>query len=329
MEDQDEAVCMVRDSAAGVLAGDLPRNRALRFTEPGHDPARLRDFAGLGWPLLRLPEAQGGLGLGVPALVALAVELGRVLSPEPVVGLALVASLWPDAGVLDGSRIVLPAFAPFGGALLSYDGGRISGTASVLLGGAAEGWLVQTAGGAALVRAGAPGLTVTQDATHDGGHLAHLVFDATPAEAVPGDIEALRDEAALAHAGYQLGLAEQAFEITLAYLKDRRQFDRPIGSFQVLQHRLVDLFMELQLARAALEQAAGAGQPTQTSVALVQVGQAADLVTRTAIQLHGGIGYSDEADIGLYLRKAMVLKGLFGSARFHRLRALDIGEAAA
>lgn len=323
---EEETARLVSEAAAEVLRHDLPRNRALRFALPGHDPARLAKFAELGWTLLAVPEDRGGLGLGLPALAALAEELGCVLSPEPVIPLALVAARLDLPGLVEGRPLILPAFAGTEAPILA--GGRLTGRpAPVLLGAAAAGWLVETADGAALVEAGAPGVTCTAQPTHDGGHLARLHFDGSPARAIPGSLRPLAEAATLAHAAYLLGLATRAFDITLDHLCHRRQFDRPLGAFQALQHRMADLFTALLLARATVEEAAAEGSPRAISLARAQAGEAADLVTRAAIQLHGGIGYTDEADIGLYLRKAMVLSGLYGTPRQHRLRALDLLEA--
>lgn len=338
-DEREDNIRMVRDSAADVLRDDVARNRALRFGTPGHDPARLKEFAALGWTMVRLPEDRGGLGLGLAGLTAVAEELGRVLSPEPVVSMALVASLLPEESILSGARIVLPAFAPFGADLPRLAGDEVSGQAEpVHLGKIADAWLVQTDCGAALVDASSPGVTVEARTTHDGGHLAALRFERARAIRVEGDMATLREEAALALSAYLLGLAQGAFDITSAYLKDRRQFDRPIGSFQVLQHQMVDLYLELALARATIEQAAEFAdrRPDEDgesrrliSLARAQAGQAAGLVTRVSIQMHGGIGYTDEADIGLFLRKYMVLSGLLGGSRFHWARARQLTETRA
>jgi alkylation response protein AidB-like acyl-CoA dehydrogenase len=123
-------------------------------------------------------------------------------------------------------------------------------------------------------------------------------------------------------------VAEQAFAMTLDYLRTRKQFGQPIGSFQALQHRAVDLRLQLALTRASIDAAAasldGDAGPAQRQLAVSRAkARAADaslLVTRQAIQLHGAIGYTDEYDVGLYLRKAMTLANLYGSASQHRAR---------
>ncbi|MGP6219060.1 acyl-CoA dehydrogenase family protein, partial [Pseudomonas paraeruginosa] len=148
---------------------------------------------------------------------------------------------------------------------------------------------------------------------------------------VDGPVEQALDEAALACAAYLVGLMDGAFERTLEYLRVRRQFGREIGSFQALQHRMVDLKIQIELSRAMVGQAAAAidagasanERRRQVSSARVRGSEAALLVTRQAIQLHGGIGYTDEADIGLFLRRAMVLLNAHGSLDFHRARYVE------
>jgi len=192
----------------------------------------------------------------------------------------------------------------------------------------ADDFLVTTDKGLVLVPRDAGGLTVERFPTQDGGHVATLRFDDVPGELLPGEVGMAIEEAALATAGYLLGVIDGALALTVDYLKTRRQFDVPIGSFQALQHRAVDLWLQAALARASVESAAacldggavGAEAQAAVSRAKARASDAAMLVTRQAIQLHGGIGYTDECDVGLYLRKAMVLAPAYGGAALHRRR---------
>jgi alkylation response protein AidB-like acyl-CoA dehydrogenase len=233
--------------------------------------------------------------------------------------------------LLAGERLVLPAFQERANDLspgeARFAEGRVTGRKAFVPGASgADAFLVATRDGLALVEAGAPGLHLATERTQDGGAFGTLTLDGVPAEPVPGTFDGALEEATLATAAYLLGLMDRAFAITLDYLKTRQQFGRPIGSFQVLQHRAADLHMQVALARAAVGEAAAlcdAGNPraaAAVSRAKARAADAALLVTRQAIQLHGGIGYTDEADIGLYLRKAMVMANLFGSAALHRAR---------
>jgi alkylation response protein AidB-like acyl-CoA dehydrogenase len=173
---------------------------------------------------------------------------------------------------------------------------------------------------------------VTLDGTVDGGGFGTLHLHDAPGALVLEDAAAplarAIDRAALATAAELLGVAEAAFAMTLDYLKTRTQFGRAIGSFQALQHRAADLRIQLALTRASIDAAVAAieagAQGTRRAAAVSQAkARASDtgmLVTRQAIQLHGGIGYTDEHDIGLYLKRAMVLSALYGNASLHRAR---------
>jgi alkylation response protein AidB-like acyl-CoA dehydrogenase len=338
-EERDESLRMIRDSAAAVAprGGDLKRIRDLRFTEPGFDRAVWREMTEMGWPGLRLPEDAGGSGLGMAAFCALSEELGGGLVSEPLIPVAMAAKLLPTdhlAGVLSGERIVIPAWQERPncmdtvGATQLRDGKLTGRKVFVPMAAGADAFLVTVQGGLALVARDAPGLHLTIDQTQDGGHFGTLTLDGAPAEAIPGDAAEALDEAALATAAYLLGAMDRAFAMTLDYLKTRQQFGKLIGSFQALQHRAVDLQIQVALTRASVEAAAvtlDGGAPPALRQAVVsrakaRASEAAMLVTKQCIQLHGGIGYTDAYDVGLFLRKAMVLSTLYGPAALHRAR---------
>ena len=119
------------------------------------------------------------------------------------------------------------------------------------------------------------------------------------------------------------GLGEEAFGRTLAYLKQRRQFGQPIGSFQALQHRAAHLFTEIEITQAAVLKALQAldsdfdRAAAVVSVAKARAGSSATLAVQEAVQMHGGIGMTDELDIGLFMKRARVGQELFGDAGFH------------
>lgn len=341
--EREERIRMIRDSAAAIAppAGDLTRIRTLRFTDPGYDRAVLRRMGELGWIGLRLPEAAGGAGLGHGELVALTEALGAALTPEPLLPAMLSAALLAAAGdtawlprVLAGEVLVLTAWQERAGVL------DVPGTADgprrfVAAAGGADAFLVPVrhAGGLALHLLPANGADLIIERTQDGGHFGTLrSSDFAAGERLAADIAAplavALDEAALATAARLLGGMERAFAMTLDYLRTRQQFGRVIGTFQALQHRAADLGMQVALTRASLEAAAAtldAGAAGDVARAVVsrakaRASEAALLVQRQAIQLHGGIGYTDDYDVGLYLRHAMVLAGQYGSAATHRVR---------
>ena len=331
-----ENLRLIRDSAAAIAprGGNLRRIRALRFTEPGFDPAVLREMGSMGWIGLRVPEAQGGAGLGMAELCAVMEECGAALVPEPLLPCATAALLHPDAALLAGERVVVPAWQERPDALghqpeTTLQGGRLSGRKLfVPMAMGADAFLVTTRNGLALVQRDAPGVSLHTARLQDGGHVATVEFTDAPAEPVPGDAGDALEEATLATSAMLLGVMGQAFAMTLDYLRTRQQFGKPIGSFQALQHRAADLKLQLELTRASVESAAAvldAGAPLAARQAAVsrakaRAATAGMLVTRQAIQLHGGIGYTDEYDVGLFLRKAMVLSNAYGSAAAHRSR---------
>jgi alkylation response protein AidB-like acyl-CoA dehydrogenase len=291
----------------------------------------------MGWVGLRAPEAEGGAGLGMAAFCALAEELGAALVPEPLIPAAFAAQLLRGpalAAQLAGERLVLPALEEkpqdWGGtAETRLRDGRLSGRkVFVPMAAGADAFLVSAREGLALVAAEASGVRLETQRTQDGGHFGTLLLENAPAEPVAGELGLALEDATLATAAYLLGLMDRVFAITLDYLKTRQQFGRVIGTYQVLQHRAVDLKIQLALTRASVESAAAlcddrAPSPLRSAAvsrAKARASDAALYVTRQAIQLHGGIGYTDECDAGLFLRKAVVMASQFGAAALHRKR---------
>lgn len=345
MDERHERAAMIRASAAGIAdRSDLRRARGLRYSELGFDRATWREMCGLGWLGLRLPESAGGTGLGTFEACALAETLGAALVPEPLVSAALaVRVLAADAraAALAGDQLVLaawqepgvPYFAP---PKTVYRDGALHGRKAFVAAARGAGAFVVTASeGVFLVAAGAPGASLTAVPTQDGGHLGTLVLDGAPAVRVAArdeDWQAALDEASLTTAAYLLGLMDAALARTVEYLHTRKQFGVAIGSFQSLQHRAVDVKLQIELTRASVHEAAsildrGAAAPARAAAvsrAKARASEAALFVTRQAVQLHGGVGYTDEHDIGLYLRKAMVVGPSCGMASAHRARWAEL-----
>ncbi len=338
-EDRSDNLRLLRDSAAAIAprTGDLKRIRELRFAEPGFDRAVWRDICAMGWPGLRLAEENGGSGLGMAEFCVLAEEFGAALVPEPLIPVAMAAALLSEdqlSDLLAGERIVIPAWQEKPSSLelhgiTTLSGGRLNGFKRfVPMAAGADAFLVTVPDGLALVERAGAGVTVQTEQTQDGGHFGTVSFDNAPAQALPGDAAEALEEAALATSAYLLGLMDRAFAMTLDYMKTRQQFGRTIGSFQALQHRAVDLKIQLSLTRASVEAAAmtmdtcaiPALRKSAVSRAKARAAEAAMIVTKQCIQLSGGIGYTDAYDVGLFLRKAMVMAPLYGPAALHRAR---------
>jgi len=346
-EDRLDFVRMTRDSAGAIAPrdGGLGRVRGLRYTKPGFDRDVWRQMAELGWIGLRLPEESGGAGMGMSESVALYEELGRGLVPEPLIAGSLAASVLAGtsdgvllAGVLTGDVLVVLAWqsTPDAAGLME---GKADRRVHVPMAGAAGHVLVPVRedGRTRLLLLGADEAEATLMTRQDGSTVATLRIPAGAGRVIATDlgdaIDRALDEAALGTAAYLLGVAERAFAITLDYLKQRKQFGQPLAAFQALQHRAADIKIQLTLARASVEGAAieldmGAGPRRRAAVvsrAKARTADAAMLVGREAVQMHGAIGYADEHDIGLFTRRAMAVANEFGSALAHRRRfaALD------
>ncbi len=363
-QDTASMVEAFRDSARSWLADAATpaRLRSLRDTEPGFDRDVWRQVADAGWLSILVPEAQGGLGLGLRHLLAVVEEIGRRPLPEPFVAagvhaVALLCALPAGglrdrllAGAMAGERVIGVAWQEAAGEIelgTIATTARADGDRTVLdgakrwvsPGSSADGWLVVAQGPSVhWVEAGTAGVSVEPLARIDGSPMATLRLHeaAVPAGHLLADGEAARtaveqanDIARLAQAAELLGVARQAFETTLAYLKTRVQFGKPIGANQALQHRMVDAWIEVELAAACLRDVLDSqerGEPLAplASRAKARCADAAVHLTRLAIQLHGAIGFTDEYDVGLYWKRALHLASWLGGAAPHRSRWLRL-----
>ncbi len=151
---------------------------------------------------------------------------------------------------------------------------------------------------------------------------AHVVAGANRAPALAGET---LDRMLLCLSAEMLGVMGRALDVAVEYLKVREQFDRPIGSFQALQHRAVNDYIEVETTRSLLFQAAtawdaGRGDAAMASAVKSKASAAVLSVCKSAIQMHGAIGFTDEHDIGLYLKRAMALSAQYGNEAAHRAR---------
>lgn len=347
---------MLRDSAATFTErrGGADRLRQQRGAGAKIDRGIWVRAAEAGWLAILVPESAGGLGLGLTELCLISEELGKGLVPEPVAAVAAVAR---TVGVSDisealvcGEKIILPALmesarsigdeAPAvtfsaNGDAVSLDGVKTG----IPCPDDADGFLVSAAGTdgpvLALVKRG--DAEIQAEPTLDGATIGTITLNGVAGSAVagpnetPATIAALLDALHLSNAAELLGIMETAQAITIEYLKTREQFDRPIGSFQALQHKAVDNLAAIEMCRSLIYQAAraldgGGGSPGLSSAALSKAATSALDVCKSAVQMHGGIGFTDEHDIGLYLKRAVILAARYGNAGLHRKRYAEFTE---
>ena len=323
-----------------------------------------RAMAEQGWPAVELGEAQGGLGLGLVEVAVLCEQLGRHLAPVPFGGTVLALGALRravDGGALDAQTpladVPLDAWIerlaagaargalcwPAGAGALAAepgpDGWRLTGRAAPVVYGPEADVLVAWAtpgGQAAPARLFALANTdprpVAQPAMDRTRSLAWLELDAQPALALgdEGAADALLDRALAALSAEMLGAASTVLEMTVQYSKDRVQFGRPIGSFQAVKHRCADMLVDVEGMRSAAYYAAwavGAGDPDASaaaSAAKVWCSDAARRVMGSGLQVHGGIGFTWEHDLHLYLKRSQLDQVTLGDAPFHRDRIAAI-----
>ena len=349
---------------------DLEKSRAAAKTGTGWQPEIWRGFADeLGILGASLPEDVGGIGGGPVEVMVIAEALGHALVVEPYIDTVVVAGgLLRRAGgraatavlekIVAGTAIVaLAAAEPTSGdhwqdvsttAVRDGDDSVVTGSKIVAMSAPLATHLLVTARtvdseGISLLlvdldRAG-PGLDIHGYRTVDDRRAADLVMDGLrlPAHALLGEegqawasLDQARDEGAAAICAEAVGCMRKVLSDTVEYCKQRRQFGQPIGSFQVLQHRMVDMYMELEQAVAAVYlavlnlDAEPAIRARAVSAAKATIGRAARFVGQNAVQLHGGMGMTEELAIGHYFKRLTAIQYEFGSTDHHVARYAEL-----
>lgn len=319
----------------------------------------------MGWTGIIVPEKYGGSGLGYLTFGVVLEEVGRQLTASPLFASALVGASAILLGgnesqkqawlprIVDGSEILTlavdegPRHAPSQVALTAEktdSGFQLSGDKTFVLEGMTATTLVvaaRTSGEGEqgitlfIVATDAAGVSREQVNTVDSRGYANVHFDGVDVneDAILGDLDngydlldAILDRARAGLAAEMLGTAAQAFDMTLEYLKTRKQFGQVIGSFQALGHRAAGLFGQLELSRSCVEAALQAidadadNIPEMTSLSKAKVGGFLHEMSNQLIQIHGGLGMTDEFDAGFYLKRARVLEAAFGNQSFHKNR---------
>lgn len=284
-----------------------------------------------GWPGLEVPDELGGAGVSFAETAVVLEELGRAASGGGYLGTALaVAALTalPADAARDEllERIAAGAKAAFATGFSLRDG-VVSGRATFVPDAADAEVIVLLAdsGPPAIVTCADPVVTPQPvlDATRALAEVTAEGVPATQAWTLPIDGERLLERAAVAIACDSLGVAEAMLTATVDYVKVRHQFDRPIGSFQAVKHACADMLVHTSVARQLVDAAVAdvaAGEDAATSAAMAKsyaTAAAVDVVGK-AMQLHGGIGYTWESGVHVYLKRATLNRSLFGTPIAHR-----------
>jgi alkylation response protein AidB-like acyl-CoA dehydrogenase len=349
---------MLQQAAKDMLAARFPseRIRELGESETGLNEEIWRETAELNWPGLIVSEEHGGQALGTVELVVLMEQLGYALAPGPFLSNTFAALALEAAGTdQQRERYLAPlALGEKRGTLALWDRGagrtpdditldpqRTSGgwtlngeklfvldagTADFLIVGAAEGRRF-------IVERDAEGVTIRQTPTIDSTRKQYAVkLDGVAVEEdaaleTDGDALALaRERAYMVLAAELAGVAQRAMEMAVGYAKDRKQFGRPIGAYQAVSHACAQMLLETEGARSATYYAGWVADnepetaPLAASVAKAYASDAAWRVTASSLQVHGGIGFTWEHDLHLWLKRARCGAAYFGDARWHRER---------
>jgi alkylation response protein AidB-like acyl-CoA dehydrogenase len=324
--DLDDEQLLIQQAARDVLTAraSIRRAREVADRPDGFDATLWGELCELGWPATAIPEGHAGQGLGLIDLAILLEEHGRGCAPTPLLGTVLAGLALSAAGTDFQQGRWLPELAGGASAACGFCAGRGAPTVAADISGALVAVLVDLDGGAAhLVVDPACRSAATIDRTR-----AYGIVLPGLAEPLGGDVTAALDRMLVAVAAELVGLSQRALDLTAEYLKDRRQFGQPIGAFQSVAHLAAEMFRDVEGARWATRAAAAAidlGHDDATAVAAVAASAAADAavdVTSTAIQLHGAVGFTWEADVHLLYKRALVTARLVGGAETHRTRAL-------
>lgn len=352
---------MLRDAAGRYVREQygFEARRQLAATTGG-SPAHWAQYAEMGWLALALPEADGGLGCSFVETAIVAEELGRGIVLEPFIGCGVLATRLierADApafahrraalleGLVAGTQQVALAYAEPGSrfdfaapatrARRVGDGYVIDGLKMMVPAVESADELVVSAsidGELALFLVSQSAVSVQAYALIDGTRagdvqLRGVQLGADARLSAPGAGAALLEEsldrAALAQVAEGLGCMEAVLELTSEYLKTRQQFGQPIGKFQALQHRMSEMFVEVQETRSILLRGIAhledvpACRREAVSAAKVMLGSAGRVVGGQGIQLHGGIGVTDEYQVGHYYKRLLVLEKLYGDSDWH------------
>ena len=324
-DDQREIQRTARDLLAERATFARVREHAEARTT---DQALWRELCELGWPGIAIAEEYGGQGLGTIELAILAEELGRTVAPVPFLVSAMAACVIEQAGSPEQRERWLPGLAS--GEKIGALAGAVDGTAGLVVSGAEADVIV-------LVEDDGSGRLLTpQDAEITAVAAIDPTRSAARVSASDGANEQLEDgcpglgRALVAVSSELVGVCERALEMTVTYVKDRKQFGVPVGAYQAVSHRCAQMLLDTEKARSMAAFAAwtaDADPEALAEAAAMAKAAASDAgreVTASAIQAHGGIGFTWEADVHWLFKRAQIDAALLGGAKRHRARVASI-----
>ncbi|WP_324826701.1 acyl-CoA dehydrogenase family protein [Qipengyuania zhejiangensis] len=344
---------MLRDMARDWATNESPVTEFRKVRASGEPEAFNRDAYGtmaeMGWAGVIIPEEHGGSDFGWLSAGLVVEELGKTLTASPLVVNTIAASAIILGGSDEQKAHWLPRLASgeaiatlaiddasdTGDGKTTVSNGTLTGTkAFVHEAHGADLFVVAAKDGLYLVEKG-DGVSLATRKLADQRSHAHVTFDGATASRLEGGgetlLEDVLDRARVLTAAEMLGMAQHVFDTTLDYLKQRVQFNQVLASFQALQHRMADLFADLAQMRSAVEAGlqavdSGFGIDRAATIAKAEANRVLHKMSNEGIQLHGGIGMTDEYDVGFYLKRARVLEASFGSSSQMKDRFAKLGS---
>ncbi len=317
----------IKRTAKDLLADRFKPERVRELAEAkAYDDEAWKEMCELGWAGIFIDEEHGGQELGTVELIILLEELGYALAPVPFLSNAAAGLAIQAAGSDEQRGRWLPGLASGG---LRGTVGLVKGGEARLVPDAAEADLIVLAGEDGAFVAERSGAEVEAFDALDGIRRFGRVR-ADGGEQLPGDVQPALDRICVALAAENVGVGQRAMEMAVDYARERKQFDRPIGSYQAVSHRCAQMLLEVEGSRSAAYYAAWCADSEPESLA-----QAASMakayasdsgwrVCTSSLQVHGGIGFTWEHDLHFYLKRAKTNALMFGSAAEHRERVASL-----
>jgi alkylation response protein AidB-like acyl-CoA dehydrogenase len=353
----------LKNSARKFFAGECPsmEMRRLMQTDTAYDATLWSNLTAQGYTGIVFPEASGGVGLGKVELMLLMEEAGRALLPGPFFSTVVLAGSVLDTfgtpghkekylapicqGEVRSTVAILEAGASWNprDVQLSAVNGKLTGEKLFVSDAAVADFLIVIArNGVFVVDSKARGLKISPMSGMDLTRKLYVAeFSNTPADELGSSANLARafDIATAALAAELVGGMQRTLDVTIEYAKTRKQFGKPIGMFQAIQHQCADMYLETESSRSAVYYAGWALEEnssdaaTAVSIAKMYCSDAARTVGNRGIQIHGGMGFTWENDLHLYYRRAKASETAFGDATFHRERiasmVIDSGRVSA
>jgi alkylation response protein AidB-like acyl-CoA dehydrogenase len=319
----------IQRTARELLADRARPDRVREHAEAGTtDEALWAELRELGWPGIAIAEEHGGQGLGQVELSILCEELGRSLAPVPYLPSVMAATVIQQDGSPEQRERWLPGLAS--GEMIGALGAAADGAAELVIGGreADVFVLIDDDGSGRIVAAGEAEVTPVESVDPTRSSARVVVAGGEPVG--DGGACAGLGRALVSVSSELVGVCERALAMTVEYVKDRKQFGVPVGAYQAVSHRCAQMLLDTEKARSTAAFAAWSADADPESLAeaaamaKASASSAGREVTAAAIQMHGGIGFTWEADVHWLYKRAQIDAALLGGAKRHRARLAAI-----